>query len=243
MSVYVDARGKQCPIPIVMAKKAISEMGTGVVTVAVDNEIAVQNLTKMANQKNYTVTSSKLNNNHYEVVMNVLTDSEKTDGKTKGAPISGEHKNDASDEKRTQNTVGENAAETSGSDSASTGTSDCPACLPADQTTIAVISSNQMGEGDEVLGKILMKGFIYALSQLDELPGAVIFYNSGAFLTCEGSDSIEDLRAMEEQGVTIYTCGTCLNHYGLTEKLAVGSVTNMYVIVETMAQAGKVIRP
>lgn len=212
MSVYVDARGKQCPIPIVMTKKAISEMGTGVVTVAVDNEIAVQNLIKMANQKNYEVSSSQIEQNHYEVVMQVSVDSESFSGSSYAAAGSGKEE-------------------------------DCPTCLPTNQTTVAVISSNQMGSGDEVLGKILMKGFIYALSQLDELPGAVIFYNSGAYLTCEGSDSIEDLRAMEEQGVTIYTCGTCLNHYGLTDKLAVGSVTNMYVIVETMAQAGKVIRP
>ena len=59
----------------------------------------------------------------------------------------------------------------------------------------------------------------------------------------ESSDALEDLKYMESQGVEILTCGTCLNHFGLTEKLAVGSVTNMYSIVEKMAQAGKVIRP
>lgn len=213
MSVYVDARGKQCPIPIVMAKKAISEMGSGTVTVAVDNEIAVQNLTKMAVQKGYGVEKNQIHANHYEVIMTVGVEEE---GKVM----------EAQKAKEAGNTAGE-----------------CQSCAPDGQTTIAVISSNRMGEGEEALGKILMKGFLYALSQLEELPSAVIFYNSGAYLTCEGSDSLEDLRAMEEQGVTIYTCGTCLNHYGLTEKLAVGSVTNMYVIVETMAQAGKIIKP
>lgn len=201
MSEYVDARGKQCPIPIVMAKKTISEMGKGTVVIAVDNEISVQNLTKMANQKGYEVSSAQIDTNHYEVKM----------------------------------TVGE--AETTQKTEA------CPACMPLEQTTIAVIGSDRMGAGDEVLGKVLMKGFLYALSKLDTLPGAVILYNSGAYLSCEGSDSLEDLRHMEEAGVTVYTCGTCLNHYGLEEKLAVGSVTNMYVIVETMAQAGKIIRP
>ena len=62
-------------------------------------------------------------------------------------------------------------------------------------------------------------------------------------LTTEGSLSLEDLKSMEAQGVQIMTCGTCLNYYGLTDKLAVGTVTNMYSIVETLAAADKVIKP
>ena len=88
-----------------------------------------------------------------------------------------------------------------------------------------------------------MKGFLYALSQQERLPCTILFYNGGAKVTTEGSVSIEDLKNMEAQGVEIRTCGTCLNYYGLTDKLAVGSVTNMYDIVETMTSAGKVIRP
>ena len=88
-----------------------------------------------------------------------------------------------------------------------------------------------------------MKGFLFAVSQLPELPKTILFYNGGAKLTVEGSDSLEDLKKMEAQGVEILTCGTCLNFYGLTDKLAVGSVTNMYTIVEKLAGAGKVIKP
>ena len=62
-------------------------------------------------------------------------------------------------------------------------------------------------------------------------------------MTAEGSDSLEDLKALEAQGVEILTCGTCLDYYHLKEKLAVGSVTNMYAIVEAMAEAGRIIRP
>ena len=75
------------------------------------------------------------------------------------------------------------------------------------------------------------------------LPKTMLFYNGGATLTAEGSDSLEDLKSLEAQGVEIMTCGTCLDYYGLKEKLAVGTVTNMYSIVETMANAGKIIRP
>ena len=87
-----------------------------------------------------------------------------------------------------------------------------------------------MGEGDEELGRILMKGFIFALTQQEHLPSAILFYNGGARLTCEDSASLEDLKNLASLGVEILTCGTCLNHYGLTDKLAVGDVTNMYVI-------------
>ena len=97
--------------------------------------------------------------------------------------------------------------------------------------------------GDEVLGRALMKGFIYALTSQEELPDTVIMYNRGARLPVEGSESLEDLKLLESQGVEILTCGTCLNHYGLTEKLSVGSVTNMYVICEKMLQAEKVVKP
>ena len=109
--------------------------------------------------------------------------------------------------------------------------------------TIVVVSSDRMGSGNDELGKVLIKGFIFAVTQLDKLPKTMLFYNGGATLTTEGSDSLEDLKSLEAQGVEILTCGTCLDYYGLKDKLAVGSVTNMYSIVETMANAEKILRP
>ena len=106
-----------------------------------------------------------------------------------------------------------------------------------------VISADHMGEGDDVLGRLLMKGFIYGLTELEEIPETVLLYNGGAKLSVEGSDSLEDLRLLESQGAEILTCGTCLNHYGLTEKLAVGNVTTMYVICEKMMSASRLIKP
>ena len=88
-----------------------------------------------------------------------------------------------------------------------------------------------------------MKGFLYALSQQAELPKTILFYNGGAKLTTENSYSIEDLKTMEAQGVEILTCGTCLDYYGLKDKLRVGGVTNMYDIVTRLNQASKVIKP
>ena len=117
-------------------------------------------------------------------------------------------------------------------------------CTPdARNNTVVVIASETMGEGDEDLGKLLMKGFIYALTQQESLPSTMLFYNGGAKLTCEDAPTLEDLKSLEAQGVEILTCGTCLNHYGLSEKLQVGSVTNMYVIAEKMTKASLLVKP
>jgi selenium metabolism protein yedF len=109
--------------------------------------------------------------------------------------------------------------------------------------TTVVISSSTMGNGDDELGKNLMKAFIFALTNVTPTPDNIIFYNGGAHLTVEGSASLEDLKNLEKAGVNIMTCGTCLNFYGIADKLQVGQVSNMYDIAQTMADSGLVIRP
>ena len=109
--------------------------------------------------------------------------------------------------------------------------------------TTVVISSSTMGSGDDELGKNLMKAYIFALTNVAPTPDNIIFYNGGAHLTVEGSASLEDLKNLENAGVNIMTCGTCLNFYGIAEKLRVGQVSNMYDIAQTMADSGLVIRP
>jgi selenium metabolism protein YedF len=208
MNQTVNAMGDACPIPVVKTKNAIKEMGAagGTVETFVDNEIAVQNLTKMADQKGYSVQSEQLESNKYRVVMTVGEQTEQQMQETAQEPV---------------------------------------VCVPVqkEQNTVVVISSSCMGSGDDALGAVLMKGFIYALSQQDELPKTILFYNGGAKLTCEGAVTLEDLKELEAQGVEIMTCGTCLNHYGLTDKLQVGTVTNMYVIAEKMTQASLIVKP
>lgn len=116
-------------------------------------------------------------------------------------------------------------------------------CAPAMDDMLVVLSSDTMGTGDEKLGRTLMKAFIFALTKQDRMPSGILCYNRGAFLTCEGSESIEDLKILADEGVEILTCGTCLDYYGLREKLSIGSVTNMYDIVDMMETAGKIVRP
>ena len=117
----------------------------------------------------------------------------------------------------------------------------CTPAVPQGDYTVA-ITSDKMGDGDPELGGILIKGFVYALTQLETPPSVMLFYNGGARLTAQDSPCIEDLKTLQEQGTEILTCGTCVNFYGLKEP-AVGTVTNMYTIAEKLTKAGKVIRP
>lgn len=226
MKKEVNAIGDICPIPLVKAKEAIKELnGAGTVEVLVDNEIAVQNLTKMAQQKGYGCESQKVKEQEYKVTLTV-GETQSTSGENGKENSTGNSVEDKDNENQNQNE-----------------SESMIMCTPAKKNTLVVISSNTMGEGNPELGKTLLKGFIYALAQQDELPDQMLFYNGGAYLTCEGSPSLEDLKSLEEQGVEIRTCGTCLNFYGLTEKLQVGEVTNMYDIVERMSKADRIIKP
>ena len=103
------------------------------------------------------------------------------------------------------------------------------------------MGTDVMGRGSDELGRALLKSLLYALAQLETPPRTLLFFNGGAKLTVEGSQSLEDLRELESRGTEILTCGTCLDYYGLKEKLAVGSITNMYRIAEILTQADRLV--
>lgn len=107
---------------------------------------------------------------------------------------------------------------------------------------VILISSDAMGNGSKELGKILMKGYIYTLKELDRLPKAVLFVNAGVRLTTENEEVIEDLRILADQGVEVLSCGTCLDYLNLADQLAVGDVTNMFTIVEYTNNSESVIK-
>ncbi len=203
-NVQVDAVGDACPIPVVKTLKALASLGgAGTVETLVDNEVAVQNLTRMAHEKGCEVSSEQLGERSFRVTLIAPEGMSVVDGEADEA-----------------------------------------SCLvPAAKNLVIQVSSDTMGAGSDELGRNLMKAFVYAVTQQDELPATMLFYNGGAHLTCEGSPCLDDLKALAEQGVEILTCGTCLNHYGIADKLAVGEVTNMYVICQKLEQASHVVRP
>ena len=203
MEKIIDCRGMACPLPVVNAKKAAEGLNPGdVLTVLVDNEIAVQNLTRFAEHKGFAVSAQKKAEQEYAVIMTVS-----------GGAV----------EEKEEEVVCAVDARRKG--------------------MLVVLSASTMGTGDPKLGTSLMKAFVFALTKQDQLPDTILCYNSGAYLTCEDADTLEDLKLLESEGVTVLTCGTCLDFYGLKEKLAVGGVTNMYDIVERMENAAQIIKP
>lgn len=196
MSPIIDARGKACPTPVIMAKKAISA-GESTFTVLVDNTTAVENLKRLAENQGFDAA----------------------------------------------------AAEAEGVFSVAFTRTGCAACeeavnspLPTPGGDWAVfVGRDIIGDGDRELGTNLMRMFFYTLSQGEDKPGAVLFMNAGVKLPTLDEQVVEHLKALSAVGVEILVCGTCLNFYGLTEQLRVGTVSNMYDIVTCMQKAGKVI--
>ena len=189
----LDMTGKPCPIPVIEAKKALRTAVAGdSVAVLVDNDIARQNLQKMAEGLGYAFAF------------------ETAEGGNILATI----------------TVREECRLMTGEDHAG---------------LVVAIGREVMGGGSDELGRTLMKSFIYSLTELDTPPEHLLFFNSGVSLTTEGSTALDDLTALSDKGVIINSCGACLNYFGLTEKVKVGGVTNMYAIAGTMAQAKKLI--
>jgi selenium metabolism protein YedF len=190
----INAVGKPCPIPVIEAKKAIRSISSegGSVAIQVDNDIARQNLEKMAVGLGHTIHSEELADGTIVVTIAVKSTA-------------------------------------------------CASANESDTELIVAIGTDAMGKGSEELGRILMKSFIFSLTELDTPPEHLLFFNSGANLTIEDSNVLEDLRTLSEKGTLISTCGTCLNYYHNTEKLAIGDITNMYGIVNVMAEGKKVI--
>lgn len=195
----IDAIGKACPLPVIETKKALKEHEA--VETLVDNEIATQNLKKMADQLGYIYQMEPVEDN-YRVKIS----------KGNGESVDVEEVEEAPE-------------------------------IVTSEDYIVVVDTNIMGRGSDDLGKNLLKMFIYSLTEQDTLPKQIIFYNGGVSLVTEDSDSLEDLQALADQDVEIYACGACLNFFELTEKVAIGEITNMYRIVEMMRQAPKVVKP
>ena len=200
----VNAIGDACPIPVVKTKKAIEALTADeTVVVLVDNETALQNVTKAARTMGFEVQQETVSDKEFKITIQVV----------KGVAAPAE---------------------------------EAPAaccCEGYKKNYVVAVSSDKMGEGSEELGKVLIKAFFFALTQQDELPGTIIFYNGGVKLSTEGSPVLEDLKNLAAQGVEVISCGTCLNFYQLSEKLAVGEVSNMYDIVEHLRKADIVVKP
>ena len=196
----LDCIGKVCPIPVIETKKMMDENPDETdFEILVDNEVATQNISKMAKELKIESSVEKVSDGFYKLSLHKTKESLEQ--------VSSENQ----------------ANETNSSD-------------------VVAISDDNMGNGDEEFSKSLLEGFIYALTEQDQLPSKVIFYNKGVYLTTLNEKTVEDLKALKERGVEILSCGLCLGNYEVKEKLQVGEITNMYKIVEIM-RSNQLVNP
>ena len=187
MNIEVDARGQACPKPVIMTKKELDNIEKGTITTIVDNEVAKENVSKLASSLGYDYKVDKSSDNEYYIHINK--------GEIQEVNV----------------------------------------CIPDTFKDMTIVfASNTMGKGSEELGKILIKSFIYTIAETTPYPSTLVFYNGGVHLTCEGSEVLEDLKRLEQEGVEILSCGTCLDFFKIKDKLQVGEITNMYTIYEKL---------
>lgn len=191
MDRIVDARGLNCPEPVIMTKRAMDEGQVDRLVTIVDQTAALENVTKLAKSQGFEVEVEDREGGYYITMIR--------SGKMQAEDVE----------------LRENVA--------------------------ILITSQHFGQGNEELGKILMRSFLYTLNELNGRVKNIIFMNSGVFLTTEGSDVLEILQGISQEGVEILSCGTCLDFYGLKEKLAVGEITNMYTATEILSRANRTI--
>lgn len=115
--------------------------------------------------------------------------------------------------------------------------------IPPAGNTVVYVASETMGRGDDELGMVLMAAFLDTLSHFKDEISHAVFVNTGARLAVDGSPVLEQVRQLEELGAQVLVCGTCLNHFGIKDRLAVGTISNMYAILETLFRARKIISP
>lgn len=194
MGITVDARGLDCPIPVINTKKVMELNPEEEIITIVNNDAARENVKKLAENSGYQVVIKEKDGDYY-LYLSKGSCSEIT-------------------------TVQDN-------------------CLGE---YVIYVPTDKMGQGADELGRVLMKSYFYALTESKPYPAAILFVNSGVNLTVEGSDVLDYLNILGEKGVELLSCGTCLDFFHIKEKLAIGSITNMYTIVEKMNAASKAIR-
>jgi len=195
VTMQIDARGKACPMPVIMAKKEI-DGGCRDLTVLVDNRTAVENLTRLGNSAGMTVTTGETADGLFVCLTG--------EGKIVENPVI--------------------------------------ACPTTGNGYAVFIGKDIIGAGDSTLGYNLMKMALYTLAQGDSVPAHVLFMNDGVKLPAgEEQQVIDSLMTLVEKGTIVLVCGTCLNFYGIADRLKVGTVSNMYDILGAMQHADKVI--
>lgn len=108
---------------------------------------------------------------------------------------------------------------------------------------VLLVANDEFGHGSSELGQILMRSFLKTVAGSEQKPAVAIFMNAGVRLTTEGSELLDEIRALEDAGVRVLSCGTCLDYFHLKDNLKVGKITNMQDTVAALMAADWVVRP
>jgi len=187
----VDARGLECPQPVILTKKAL-EAGALELQVLVDNKVACDNISRLG-KKMGCIVKTRTEGEDFVVG---LTKSEESEGPR---------------EKR------------------------------AKHSSLIFINSDVIGKGSDELGEALLKAFLNTLAESDNKPGKLVFMNSGVRMVVQDSGALDSLKNLENQGVEVLACGTCLDYFNLKDQIAAGRISNMYDILDSMLTADQVI--
>ncbi len=198
MATIIDARGYNCPQPVIMTKKAIDE-GMQNLTTVVNQKSSLENVKRFAKGQGFEVEVEEKNSDYHIHIFK---------GQRKPAT--------------------EMPAD-----------NECVCKADGNGKLAILITDKLMGKGDSELGEVLIKAFLYSLVEISDRISHLIFVNSGVFLALRDSQVIEHLETLQKQDVNIFSCGTCLDFYGLSEQLAVGRVTNMYEIADILTSSSK----
>jgi selenium metabolism protein YedF len=104
-----------------------------------------------------------------------------------------------------------------------------------------LILSNTIGVPSDGLGEVLMKSFLGTIGSREPLPSAIALMNEGVKLALAGETTASTLSELEARGVTLLVCGTCTKHFGITEGIGAGQISNMFEITEAVFGTSKPI--
>jgi selenium metabolism protein YedF len=201
-NTHLDCKSLPCPQPVLQCKQYIDAQQPKAVSVVVDNEAALQNVTRFLENQGYRVDNAQTAQSEWRI-------------------------------------TGEREAD----DQVDTVPASLVAVPTQDAKTLIFLTAPGIGEGDSGLGEKLMLNFLATLPEIGPQLWRMILVNGAVRLAVEGSPCLEALQKLEAAGVTILVCGTCLTHFELLDKKAVGQTTNMLDVVTSLQLAGKVIRP
>lgn len=218
MKKQLDLRGQSCPLPVINSKKAVKAGDFNSLEILVDNDIARDNVVRALKKQECKIESVTEQGSDFLIIVSSLDSSSSSEKSGTLADfidsdLPADNNRDISKQMH----------------------------LPKSNKKAIFISKDTIGSGSDVLGALLMKAHLFTLTEMEEKPLSILLMNSGINLALEGNPCLANLQLLNEQGVKILVCGTCLDFFKLKEKCRVGSISNMYDITEAMFEADNTI--